>query len=123
MEIKECKSSNIIIEEMKQKLTKIGEIVKSEYKKTLCVYHPDYWNGTHVLAQMEKEQIKLFNKIIIATHPYYKDMVRASFNERKLEITIMDSSEFLYPIVKEEFTKFSEENKNSIKSLCFVKDF
>lgn len=119
MEIKECKSSNSIIREIKQKLLEIGEKIKENYSVKLCTYI--CCRDTNILAQFNERKILIFDT------SFYVDMVKVSFyeinGERKLEITIIDPSEFLYSIVKEEFTKFAEMNKNSIRSVCFIKDF
>lgn len=119
MEIKECKSSNIIIQEIKQKMGEIKDKIKSNYSKELNIYGYSY---TQFLAETDIRKTKLFGWIIEETKEY-KDIFAVNFHDRILQITISDASEFVYPLIKDEFTQFAELNKNSIKSICFIKDF
>lgn len=119
MEIKECKSSNLISQEIKQKMEEIKDKIKSNYNKKLKIYS---WGYGQTLAECTLIPFKIF-EIEIDRYEDLKDIFGVRFYERKLEITIIDQSEFVYPLVKEEFTKFAENNKDSIRTVCFIKDF
>ncbi len=121
MEIKECKSHEYIMQEIKQKLVEITDKVQENYKKELSVYKYNYCS-TQYLAELTINHIKILG-MTVTEDKEYKNILSVSFDDRKLEVYIIDQSEFLYSLVKEEFTKFAETNKDSIKSLCFVKDF
>ena len=118
MEIKECKSTNIIRDEIKKLLIEISIKVCGNYKKELHVYSD--WCSDYYLGEVDINQIKIFGKVIFEDIQY-KNILQVSFPDRKLEVKIID--QFLYPIVKEEFIKFVEENKDSIKSMCIIKNY
>jgi len=115
MEIKECKSTNIILDEIRLIYKEICEKIKSNYTLELTTER-----GWASISQKEMINAKLFG-IVIDKWTDYIDIVHTEFSNRDLKITIYDK--FVYEIVKEEITKYAEENKNSIKTLCFIRDF
>jgi len=122
MQIKECKSQDLIMKEIKQKLIEIIDKIKSDYKNDLIVYRKfPNWN-TCYLAEITISQTKIFGKVIYEDKES-KDILTVSLNGRELIINIIDPSEFIYPLAKEEFTKFAENNGNSIDTIIFTKDF
>lgn len=120
VEIKECKSSDFILRSVKTKILEINDKLRLYYKNELSFYTYPVVSETIFVAENIQDNTTIFGKII-HTSIHYRDIFRVRFIDRNLEITIVDP--VIYPIVKEEFTKFVEEYKEDIKSVCFIKDF
>jgi len=123
MEIREYRSSESILKGLKQKLEEIKDICKSYYKRDLSIYryYADY--EAFNLAEVDMCETKLFGRVIY-TNKEHRNILRAQFessNNRRLSVHVYDS--VIYPIIKEEITKFAEEYNEDIKSVNFIKNF
>ena len=120
MEIKECRSSNFILGAIKQKVIEMADKFRSYYKNELS-YHC-YIYSRHIIYVSENivHETTIFGKVVYKNIEH-RDILTIRLNDRNLEITIIDP--IIYSIVKEEFTKFAEDYKDDIKSICFLKDF
>lgn len=95
MEIKECESSSIIVDKMKQKLEEIKDKIVSCYKNELIVYNYKFEYHSQHLAEIILTKQRLF-LIINNDQEELRDIFKVSFYNRELVITVTDPSEFIH---------------------------
>ena len=122
MEIKECKSSDFIIKEVEVVLNKILDEIKNTCPLDKLEVTSVYWDTIKNISKVNTCKQTIFG-ITIAENIYYEHLVCVSFKDRELKVEIKDPNEYLNFLLKEKFTEFATNNKNSIKSVCFITDF